>query len=553
MQYDSMKSRFHRMAASGMAAVALFAALVCASEAKALAFDKAHERADRAARKGEYEEAAKLYRELIEKNGTDTAARLGLSFTLLKQRNLLDAYDQAARVIAIDPLSARAHAIIGAVTLAAGDFRLSVEEFRTALSLKNDEALAVAGLAMVDFYDGRSLQSLQGLRHAVDLDPDEPDYLFNLAQAAARSEQYKEAADAYEKFLAIAPRTDADRRARIRGLIDFLRYLGKQNALYIPSGSTRAALPFETVDNRPVIEIRVNGRKEPSRFVIDTGSGMTVVSEEAAQRFGLKPVARGGLARAVGGGGRFEIVYGFLSSLDLSGARIENVPIYIRAFYDKTPGVDGYIGLGVLSKFLATVDYGERMLVLSRKNDAVTTPLAIAQTASVTQPTDGSQSAPLQTVGAIELPMRTSSSGFLSGEVQLDGINKLLNFIIDTGASISVISSALAEREDMSRFEQATKMRVYGAAGVAENVKMLLLPRLAFGAHSRERISAAVLDLEPINETAGFDQTGIIGGNFLKNFRVTFDFQRAIIRLEPIGSAAPPTDGPTSVNAKVDQ
>ena len=55
----------------------------------------------------------------------------------------------------LDPLSARAHALLGSAILAAGDFRNSVEEFRTALALKEDEALAIAGLAMVDFYENR--------------------------------------------------------------------------------------------------------------------------------------------------------------------------------------------------------------------------------------------------------------------------------------------------------------------------------------------------------------------------------------------------------------
>ncbi len=116
----------------------------------------------------------------------------------------------------LDPLSARAHALLGAAILGAGEFRLSVEEFRTALALNEDEALAVAGLAMVDFYENRLPVAIAGLRRAVNLDPDEPDFVFNLGQAAARSEKYKEAADSYERFLMIAPKTDFDRRARIR-------------------------------------------------------------------------------------------------------------------------------------------------------------------------------------------------------------------------------------------------------------------------------------------------------------------------------------------------
>ena len=77
-------------------------------------------------------------------------------------------------------------------------------------------------------------------------------------------------------------------------------------------------------------------------------------------------------------------------------------------------------------------------------------------------------------------------------------------------------------------------MRVFGAAGIAEDVKTALLPKLAIGTYTRERIDAAVLDLEPVNETAGFQQSGILGGNFLRHFCVVFDFQKGIVRLEPL-------------------
>src|SRR5438046_10351189 len=104
---------------------------------------------------------------------------------------------------------------------------------------------------MIDFYENRSDLAIRGLRRASYLDPDEPDYVFNLGQAAARSERYKEAADAYERFLTVAPRTDEDRRARIRGLIDFLRYLGQQGSLYNLEGPDRTLVTFASPDYRP--------------------------------------------------------------------------------------------------------------------------------------------------------------------------------------------------------------------------------------------------------------------------------------------------------------
>lgn len=489
---------------------------------------KALRRADRALRDGEYETAEKLFRELLAKDSHDNAARLGLSFALLKQRLLQEAYDHAARVVLADPLSSRAHALMGAAVLASGDFRNSVEEFRTALSLQENESLAIAGLAMVDFYENRLDLAMKGLRRAVALDSEEPDYIFNLGQASARSERYKEAADSYERFLIIAPKTDADRRARIRGLIDFLRYLGQQNKLYELSGKNKTDIPFEAVEGRPVLKVRINGGKELLRFVLDTGSGMSVLSEETAKKLGLRSVARGGLARAVGGGGKFEIVYGFLSSLEVGDVKIDSVPVYIRHFFDDKTPVDGYLGLSVISRFIASVDYGNNTFSLRRPSNSSSSE---QDPAAKTWRSEDPASLPAETV---EIPVRTTASGFISGEVLVQGIEKPQNFIIDTGASVSVVSEKLAEQEDLGSYLQPTRMRVFGAAGVAEDVKTVLLPKVFLGTFAREKISAAIMDLEPLNETAGFTQSGILGANFLRHFRVSFDFPHAVIRLEPI-------------------
>ncbi|HEX6189191.1 MAG TPA: aspartyl protease family protein [Pyrinomonadaceae bacterium] len=492
---------------------------------------KDREKALKSLRSGDFARAEQLYRDILKKDDRDVEARLGLSKALLKQRRLQDSFDHAARVIAIDPQSARAHSLLGAAILASGDFRLSIEEFRTALTLDAGEAMAIAGLAMVDFYENRTLDALAKLRRAASIDGNEPDYLFSLGQAAARSERYREAADAYERFLMIAPSTDADRRARIRGLIDFLRYIGQQNSLYDVSGE-RAVVPFEAFDNRPILNIRVNGSKTPLRFVLDTGSGMSVLSEETARKLGIRSVARGGLARAVGGGGRFEIVYGFINSMDIGDIRVENIPVYIRHFHDMQTRVDGYLGIAALARLVTAVDYGSRKMTLVKPRNALNLDTAVGGL-SWRDVTPGT------TRPGVDVAVRTTASGFLSGEVTIEGIKKPLNFIIDTGATVSVLSERAAALDDATAFIQDDRMRVFGAAGIAENVKVALLPKVVVGSYSREKISAAVLDLEPINETAGFQQSGILGGNFLRHFRVIFDFRRAIVRFEPLEAPRP--------------
>jgi predicted aspartyl protease len=134
----------------------------------------------------------------------------------------------------------------------------------------------------------------------------------------------------------------------------------------------------------------------------------------------------------------------------------------------------------------------------------------------------------------VNIPVRTTASGFLSGEVSIDGISKPLNFIIDTGATVTVLSEKAAALEEAHRFIKQGKMKVYGAAGVADDVRIAALPRVAIGGYSREGVDAAVLDLEPVNETAGFQQSGILGGNFLRHYRIIFDFPRSVVRFESL-------------------
>jgi predicted aspartyl protease len=258
---------------------------------------------------------------------------------------------------------------------------------------------------------------------------------------------------------------------------------------------------------------------------------MSVISDQTAKRLGIRPVAKGGLARAVGGGGKFEIIYGFMNSIEIGTVKVENVPVYIRKFFDSHIPVDGYLGLSVVQKFLASVDYGTRKMSLVRQHQT-----DFVDTWTVIRRPEGFQAlAPVSpNDGTIEVPLRTTSSGFLSGEVSLEGFEKNVNFIIDTAASITVVSEKLSQEEQLLDLLQPSKMRVFGAAGVTEDVKLLQLPRLSLGLSKLEKINAAVLDLEPVNETAGFTQSGILGGNFLRHFRIYFDFARGAMRLEPL-------------------
>ena len=497
-----------------------FAALLfffSVSNSTALGSDTLRSDAKRALHEGDYKKAEACYRSLISENPKDIEARLGLSFSLLKQRTFPEAYDHAALALKQNPNSARAHALIGSVLLKVGNFTVSIQEFRQALNLDQNEALAIAGLAMIDYFENRPRDSMRGLQRASSLDPSEPDYVYELARAASLAEKYKQAADAFERFLAIAPRTDTDRRARIVGLVNFLRFLSTQEKLHQSSGCDQCVVEFQMLNERPLVSVHLNHAKSTFHFIVDTGSQMSVISQDTAQRLNIQPITRGGFSEAVGGDGRFEIVYGFLSSLQVGDLRVDRVPVYIRQFFGSDSArVDGYLGLKEIKSLLFSIDYSNKTLTFVRKKESKR-----SRSKSIT-------------LNSIEVPLRTTSSGFLSGEATIPGLNAPLNFIIDTGASVCVASEELAKRQEMVPFAQKDRTKIYGAAGVAENVRILVFPSILLGSFSIDKLISVVLDLRQISETAGFGQDGILGGNFLRHFRLTFDLEDHTLRLESV-------------------
>src|SRR5262249_35526999 len=312
----------------------------------------------------------------------------------------------------------------------------------------------------------------------------EPDYYVALARACSRLEYYNEAADAYQRFLEVAPKTDTERRARIKGLIDFYRFLGTTK-IHRTGGKEVSSISFDLVNHRPFINVMVNG-KGPLRFVIDTGASLSVLSNQTAEKLGIKPVARGGNARAVGGSGSFPIIYGLLDSISIGETKIESIPVYLRTVHHdpSTPArerADGYIGLSVLANFAVTIDYQGKEITLDR------TPVREEQTAAKKEPAppdatpiELAPTAPPNIADGIEVPIRSTSGGLASTETHLPDLKRPLNFILDTGATTTVISKAVVKKHQLEKLKiPGETIRVIGAAGIEDGVETMGLATLS--------------------------------------------------------------------------
>ena len=213
---------------------------------------------------GSFAEAESLLRRAVEIDPSSSDAKVELAYVLVKQRKLLDAYNICLPVIERERNNSRAYAVMGAMLLSAGRFPDARAFFVSAIRLNRKEHLAWAGAGMLEFYENRVDDGFKYLLNALDLRPDEPDYLFACAQAAGRAELFKEAADHYEHFLRVSSKVDNDRRERIQGLIDFLRILGKRGKLYSTDGRDQTSIPFEIEDDRPIIKLRINDKADRS-------------------------------------------------------------------------------------------------------------------------------------------------------------------------------------------------------------------------------------------------------------------------------------------------
>jgi len=477
--------------------------------------DKLNRDARKALRGGRYDDALKIYNFLIESDPRDIQARLGASLAYLKNANYLLSFEQANEAVNLDRNNARAHALSGISLLRSGFIRAAVGELTQAITLDQKEALAYGGAAEIDYYEGRTKESRERAFYAHRLDPDEPDYLVTYARASSRLEDFKEAADAYQMFLEVAPLTDVERRDRIRGLIQFYRQLAGLQVHQI-AGAFVTEVPFQLgTDRRPYVRVKLNGRD--ATFVIDTGSGFTVISKEAAKRFGVSDIARGGKSQGIGGSGKFQIVYGLIKSIQIGEARVRMVPCFIRPFHgpkDRPADerADGFMGLSILSHFLTELDYKALRMRLDR--------------------TDG-RSLPVGSPGATLVPFRTTQNGLISVETEIDD-NQNVNAIVDSGASSTVISVAAVERLKLhSQIIKGQTASVIGAAGVTDNVQMLFIRKCRVADQFQSNLRALVLDFGAINETSGFEQSGILGGDFLRHFKLTIDFTRAQLALQP--------------------
>jgi predicted aspartyl protease len=103
-------------------------------------------------------------------------------------------------------------------------------------------------------------------------------------------------------------------------------------------------------------------------------------------------------------------------------------------------------------------------------------------------------------------------------------------FVVDTGATVTCVAESLAAELDLS--ERKGVMGVGATVSSSGNLRLVEIDSLSIGSTRVTNVTACTIDLSQLQKV-GLEADGLLGLNVLKNYRVTLDFEKRMMRLDP--------------------
>jgi hypothetical protein len=413
-----------------------------------------------------------------------------------------DEVQQAEALLDKQPRTAESVALRGEIDYRKGNFDRAGALYKEALRMNAKTARAHYGLGKLAIGKLKTKQAIQEMMRAIELDPKEPLYRFYASEAWALEKNYAEQRKQIEEYIALNP-SDPDRLAEAKAGLEMLKALGNDVAS-VDAPPNPAPIPLRKSLNLVFARVMING-KGPYEFAVDTGASQIVLSEKLAGDLGLTPVTST-IMHGVGGGGKIDTKLYSVKEMTIGDVKIKNVPV--GTFNDPLVSqlADGIFSTAVLSDFILTVNYPGNQLEISRKRPAANP--------------------------ASEVLPAWYFSNLLLVPVQVNGQHRG-NFIVDTGAVTTVISHNMAATLGVDEKTPGAKIDL-GIAGVGgfEGV-VLRVPNVTFKtAKNSETFPQVVsINLKEMSKMIGTEIAGVIGFDFLDEYKLTLDYYAAEVRL----------------------
>jgi hypothetical protein len=275
------------------------------------------------------------------------------------------------------------------------------------------------------------------------------------------------------------------------------------------AGHSAVNIPFEFEFNQIVLRVRVND-SAPLRFLFDTGAGASVLSARRAATLNLQKVDS---VTATGVGGDVEGSLANGVSLAVGGVTVLNQRLVVLPIdfpFCEARDIEGIIGYDFIKEFVVEINYDAHIISLfdpaayQYHARGETLPLVIAGTPRVRM--------------SIALP----------GKAPIEGL-----FEIDTGSDgVLTINSPFVKRHELLNALSAQQSnRDRGLGGESKRIDA----RLGHMQLGRFKIAAPLVgfSIDTKGAMAEEDNDGPIGNEILRRFKITIDYSRQRMMLEP--------------------
>ena len=257
-----------------------------------------------------------------------------------------------------------------------------------------------------------------------------------------------------------------------------------------------------------LVPVRVNGQG-PFEFILDTGAGTSLLTPELAASLQIEST---GSKQGHTAGGPVNVLLATADLFALGAARREDVDVAITDLgqIERTVGakLDGDLGYNFLKHFRLTIDFRTLELTLEDpKRIEYLGPAPIA-----------------------EMPMRLAhpSKPLIFVEVHV-GDRGPFQFAVDTGTSTTAVSPELARALEL----KATLIGAATTGGAQIAMTSARVSSMRIGRAEQRDIDVIIGEfLAMLNQVAGSKLDGIVGYNFLRNYKVVIDYPNELLRLE---------------------
>lgn len=252
--------------------------------------------------------------------------------------------------------------------------------------------------------------------------------------------------------------------------------------------------------------------KGPYQFILDTGASHCLLSQELSATLGIQPETQ---KQAMGAGGPVTLTFAHVGSITVGSVRQQNVHVAITNELQRIGAaiqsrVDGVLGFDFLKDFVLTVDYQASVLHLA-------------------SPSERGNGNANWSGSSLSFKLASASKPLILVPAIANGQGPF-QFALDTGASRTMLSSQLAGQLAVATTDDSP---VTGGGGQIQILAGTLSSLAVGDAEVRDLAIGAGEFLNMLSAAVGAKLDGIIGYNFLNQFRVTINYPRSTLDLMP--------------------